>query len=120
MQLAFAGAALGVFEEPVEGGAVDVFSVQPDGVNLHGVVDVGEGIGGKENEVGTFSWCDEAELCGAGEKFGGVKRGGLQRGQGSALTSGENSEPARKPCHVSTEEPRAMGRRNQEGPASAA
>jgi len=97
VQLAFAGAALGVFEEPVEGGAVEVFSVEPGGLNLHGVVDVGEGIGGKENEVGAFSWGDEALLSGAAEKFGGVKSRGLQRGQGSKPRFDEQgaSVPAR-------------------------
>jgi len=92
VQLAFAGAALGIFEVPVEGGAVEVFSVEPDGLNLHGVVDVGEGIGGKENEVGAFSWGDEALLSGAAEKFGGVKSGGLQRGQGSKPRFDEQGE----------------------------
>ncbi len=55
MQLAFAGAMLGVFEEAIEGCTVEVFSAEPHGLNLSGVVNVGEGIGGEQNEVSALA-----------------------------------------------------------------
>jgi hypothetical protein len=47
-------AVLGVAEELVEGGAVEIFSAEPNGLNLRGVVNVGEGIG-REKDAGFAS-----------------------------------------------------------------
>src|SRR5215467_9035266 len=48
-------AALGVGEKLVEGSAVEIFSAEPDGPDLCCVVNVGEGIGGEQDEVGAFA-----------------------------------------------------------------
>ena len=83
VQLAFSGAVLGIFEEAIKGSTVEVFSAEPDGLNLCGVVNVGERIGGEENEIGALPRSDKAEFFRAAEKFGRANGGGLQRGQGS-------------------------------------
>jgi hypothetical protein len=45
VQLAFTGTVLGGGQHLVEGGAVKIFPMKPDGLNLRGVVNVGERIG---------------------------------------------------------------------------
>jgi hypothetical protein len=59
VQLGSAGAVLGVVQDLVEGAVVEIVALEPDGLNLGGVVDFGEGIGGEENEVGALSGRDE-------------------------------------------------------------
>ena len=54
MQLAFAGAMLGVNEKVIEGSTVEVLSAEPHGLNLS-VMNIGERIGGEENEVGALA-----------------------------------------------------------------
>ena len=83
VELGFALAVSGVIEEPVERGAVQIFSADLHGLDLRGVVNVSEGIGGKQDEVGALSRSNPAKLIGAAEKVGRAQRGGLQGGQRS-------------------------------------
>lgn len=85
-------AVLGVGEELVEGGAVEIFSAKPDGLNLGGVVDVGEGIGGEQDEVGALAGSDGAEFGCAAEKFRGAQSGGLQGGERSEAGFNQQSQ----------------------------
>jgi len=55
VQLAFAGAMLGVNEKVIEGSTVEVLSAEPHGLNPSGVMNIGERIGGEENEVGALA-----------------------------------------------------------------
>jgi len=82
VKLAFAGAVFGSSEESIEGQTVEVFSLEPDGLNLGRVVDVSKRIGAEKNQVGAFTRGNLAEVIAASEKFGRADSGGLQRGQG--------------------------------------
>ena len=77
VEFGFAVAALGGGEKLIERGAVKIFSVEPDGLDLRGVVHVGEGIGREQNEVGALSGSDCTELAGAAKKLRRTQRGGL-------------------------------------------
>lgn len=55
-------AVLGVGEEFVEGGAIEILAAEPDGLDLRGVVNVGEGIGGEEGEVGAPAAMEPSSL----------------------------------------------------------
>jgi len=79
----FAVAVFGGGEKLVEGSAVKIFSAEPDCLDLRGVVNAREGIGGKQDKVGPLSRRYGAKLGGAAEKFRGAQRGCLERGERS-------------------------------------
>ena len=54
------GSLFGGLEELREGGLVEIFPAEPDGLDLGGVVDVGKGVGAQEHEVGEFAGSDDA------------------------------------------------------------
>src|SRR5260370_21562401 len=65
VQRALAGAMLGLFEQTVESSAIKVFSLVPHGLNLHGIVNVNEGIGRKKNQAGALARSDNAKFFSA-------------------------------------------------------
>jgi hypothetical protein len=81
VEFAFALAVLGLVEELVEGRAVKVLAAEEDGLDLRSVVNIGEGIGAEEDEVGAMAGGDEAKIFSTAKEFGGAEGGGLQRGQ---------------------------------------
>lgn len=70
-------AVLGGVDELVERGAVQMFPAEPHGLDVRGVVNVGEGVAGEQNEVGALPRSNPAKLIAAAEKFGRAQRGGL-------------------------------------------
>lgn len=91
-QFCFAVAVLGGFEKAIEGGAVKIFSAEPDGADLRCVVNVREGIGGEQHEVSALSGRDRTKFSGAAEEFRGAQRGGLQGGKGSEARFDEQGQ----------------------------
>ena len=79
-------------EELIEGGAVEILAAEPDGLDLRGAVNLGEGIGREEDEVGALSRRDGAEFRGATERFRRAQRGGLQSGERSEAGFDEQGE----------------------------
>ena len=45
IEFGFPVAVLGVGEELVEGGAIEIFPAEPDGLDLRSVVNIGQGVG---------------------------------------------------------------------------
>ena len=74
---------LGVIEKVIEGSTVEVLSAEPHGLNLSGVVNVGERIGGEENEVGA--------LAILARRLGVCLLPNIRRTPGTPLASGKSS-----------------------------
>src|SRR5215467_15773058 len=77
------GCFAGVFQQTIEGGAVEIVSAKNDRVDCGAVADVARRVAAQEHEVGLLADAYRAPIFFAPEKLGGTLRSASQSFQGS-------------------------------------